>query len=79
MANEILDSANMIGELLGKGERLSDQPIHPLSQGAVESLDVIGYPLLLFDDPMLLCFNHTLIRTPAIGIKHSMLPVALGY
>ena len=79
MANEVLYRPNMIGEFLGKGERLPDQPRDPLSQRAVESLDVISYPLLLFDDSMLLCFNHTLIRTPAIGIKHSMLPVALGY
>ena len=79
MANEVLDGANMIGELLGKGKRFSDQTRYSLSQRAVESFLVIGYPLLLLDDPMLLCFNHTLIRTPAIGIKHSMLPVALGY
>ena len=79
MANEILDGTDVICQLLGKGERFSDQPRDPLSQRIVESLDVIGYPLLLFDHSMLLCFNHTLIRTPAIGIKHSMLPVALGY
>jgi hypothetical protein len=40
---------------------------------------VIGYPLLLFDHSMLLCFNHTRISLPAIGIEHSMLSVALGY
>ncbi len=79
MANEILYRANMIGELLGKGERLSDQPRDPLSQCAVEPLDMIGYPLLLFDHSMLLCWNHTHISLPAIGIEPRMLPVALGY
>ena len=79
MTNEIFDGSDMIGEFLGKGKRFSDQTRYSLSQRAVEPLDMVGYPLLLFDHPMLLCFNHTLIRTPAIGIKHSMLPVALGY
>ena len=79
MANEVLDGANMIGELLGKGKRFSDQTRYSLSQRAVEPLDMVGYPLLLFDHPMLLCWNHTLIRTPAIGIEPRMLPVALGY
>jgi len=79
VANEVLYRTNVIRQFLGKRERFSDQTRHPLSQRAVESFDMIGYPLLLLDDPMLLCFNHTLIRTPAIGIKHSMLPVALGY
>ena len=79
MANEILDSADMIFQFLREGKRRPDQTGNSLSQRAVESFDMIGYPLLLLDDPMLLCFNHTLIRTPAIGIKHSMLPVALGY
>ena len=79
MANEILYRADMVCQLLGKGERLSDQPRHPLSQRAVESFDVIGYPLLLFDDSMLLLWNDSLIGTPAICIEHSMLSVALGY
>ncbi len=75
MANEILDGADMIGEFLGKRERVSDQPRYPLSQRAVESLDVIGDAPLLVDDPMLLCWNHTLIRTKAIGIESCMSPV----
>ena len=79
MANEVLYRPNMIGEFLGKGERLPDQPRDPLSQRAVESLDVISYPLLLFDDSMLLCFNHTHISLPSICIEHSMLAVVLGY
>ena len=49
------------------------------TQRAVKPLDVIGYPPLLFDDPMLLFWNDTLIRTPAIGIERGMLLVALGY
>ena len=79
MANEILDGTDVICQLLGKGERFSDQPRDPLSQRTVESLDVIGYPLLLFDDSMLLLWNDSLIGTPAICIEPRMLSVALGY
>ena len=79
MANEILYRADMVCQLLGKGERLSDQPRHPLSQRAVESFDVIGYPLLLFDDSMLLLWNHTLVCLPPVCIKGRMSPVALWY
>ena len=54
MANEVLYRADVICQLLGEGERFSDQPRDPLSQRTVESLNVIGYPLLLFDNSMLL-------------------------
>ncbi len=79
MANEVLYRPNMIGEFLGKGERLPDQTRHPLSQGAVESFDVIGNAPLLFDHSMLLCWNHTHISLPAICIEPRMLSVELGY
>ena len=79
MANEILYRADMVCQLLGKGERLSDQPRHPLSQRAVESFDVIGYPLLLFDDSMLLLWNHTLVCLPAICVESRIAPIALWY
>ena len=79
MANEILDGADMIGEFLGKRERVSDQPRYPLSQRAVESIDVIGYPLLLFDDSMLLLWNDTFIGLPSICIESCMSPVVFWY
>ena len=79
MANEILYRANMIRQFLGEGKRLSDQPRYPLSQRAVESFDVIGYPLLLLDDPMLLLWNDTFVCTPPVCIKGRMSPVAFWY
>ena len=73
MANEILDLADVIGQLLGKRERLPDQSTRdPLSQGTVESLDVIGDTPLFIDDPMLMVWNDPLIRTPAIGIERGV-------
>jgi len=79
VTNEILDGTNVIRQLLGKGKRLPDQTRYPLSQRAVESFDVIGNALLLFDDSMLLLWNHTLVCTKAIGIERGMLLVALRY
>ncbi len=79
MANEILYRADMICQLLGEGKRHSDQTRAPLSQCAVESLDVIGDAQELVDDSMLLFGNDPLIRTPAIGIEPRMLAVVLGY
>ena len=77
MANEILYGADVIGQLLREGERLPNETRAPLSQCAVESLDVIGDAPLLVNDSMLLFWNHALIGTPAIGIERGMLPVAL--
>ena len=79
MANEIFDGTDVICQFLGEGKRLPHQARDSLFDGAVDSLDVIGNAPLLVDDPMLLFGNHTLIRTPAIGIERRMPPVALGY
>ncbi len=68
----------MIGQLLGEGKGLPHQTRDPLSDGAVKSLDMIGDAPLLVDHPMLMLWNHTLIRTPTIGIEGGMLTVPLG-
>ena len=74
VTNEILDGTNVIRKLFGKGKRLSDQTRYPLSQRAVESFDVIGYPLLLFDHSMLFLWNYTLICLPSVCIESRMSP-----
>ena len=43
MADEKLKSPDMVGELLGKGQRVTDQPGHALPQRVVEPRDVIGF------------------------------------
>ena len=79
MADEVLDCTDVVFQLFGKRKRLSDQPRNSLSQGAVESLNMIGDAPLLVDDPMLLFGNHTHIGTPTIGIEPGMLAVEFGY
>jgi hypothetical protein len=43
VADEELDGPDMVGELLGKGQRVADQPGHALPQRVVETFDVIGF------------------------------------
>ena len=78
MTDEILYRADVICQLLGKRERLPDQLRDPLSQGTVESLDMIGDAPLFIDDPILMMvWNDPLIRTPAIGIYSTPVKIAL--
>ena len=79
MTNEILDGSDVICQFLGEGKRLSDQTRHSLSQRAVESLDVIGFTAMFFDHLILLFWNDTRIRLPAICIESRIVPVALWY
>ena len=69
MANEVFDGSDVICQLLGERKRLSDQARDSLPQGTVKSFDMIGDALLLFDHPMLLLWNHTLVCLPPICIK----------
>jgi hypothetical protein len=43
VADKHLDGPDMIGELLGKGQRLTDEPGDPLPQRMVEALNMKVY------------------------------------
>ena len=43
MADEELDGPDMVGELLGEGQRLAYQPGHTLAQRILKAFDVIGF------------------------------------
>ena len=43
VTNEKFNGPDMVGELLGKGQRVADQPGHALPQRVVEPFDVIGF------------------------------------
>jgi hypothetical protein len=49
VANEILESADVVGQFLGERSRLTRQTGKALSQCVVEALDVIGFSGLLRD------------------------------
>ena len=44
MADEIPNRTDMVGKLLGERQSFTHQPRHPLPQGIVKALDVIGLP-----------------------------------
>src|SRR4029450_12972127 len=61
VTDEEFDSTDMIGELLGKRQRVAHQPGHALAQGVVKALDVIGLACQLADRFVLRRRNHLLI------------------
>jgi len=64
--NEEMDS-DVVHEVgLGKGGRFACEPSHSLAQGAIETLDVVGWPTGIGLVELLLG-HHTRIRFPNIG------------
>ena len=49
VAYEVFDGSNVIGQRLGKRQRTAYQTRHPLPQGVVEPLDVIGLARFFVD------------------------------
>src|SRR5215831_11467596 len=49
VTNKQFNGPDMVGELLGKGQRGADQPGHALPQRVVEPFEVIGFPRQLAD------------------------------
>ena len=65
VADEELHGADMVGEPVGKGQRVAGQPGHALPQRVVAPYDVIGFACQLADGFMLrrqhhLCIDHIL-------------------
>jgi hypothetical protein len=77
VADEELDGPDMVGELLGKGQRVADQPGHALPQRVVETFDVIGFARQLADGFVLRRRNHFLIHHILIRVKRGVLTVRL--
>jgi hypothetical protein len=75
VADEELDGPDMVGELLGKGQRIAHQPGHALPQRVVEPFDVIGFPGSLTDRFVLRRRNDLLIHDILIRVKRGVLTV----
>jgi hypothetical protein len=75
VADEELDGTDMMGELLGKRQRLTYQARHALAQRIVEALDVIGFAGQLTDRQVLRRGNHPFVYHILIGVKRGMLTV----
>src|SRR5215831_10358540 len=75
VADEQLDGPDMVGQLLGKRQRVADQPGHALPQRVVEPFDVIGFARELADGLVLRRRNHFLIDHILIRVKRGVVPV----
>ena len=49
MADEVFDGTDMVRQLFGEGEGVTDEAGDALSQRVVETLDVVGLPRVLRD------------------------------
>lgn len=73
--NEEPDSTDVIGQLLGKGQRFPGEMSKPLTQGVVQTFDVAGLASAFGDDPMTLARQDAHVRLPIIGVTDGTLMV----
>jgi hypothetical protein len=78
VTDEELHGTDMVGELLGKGQRVADQPCNALPQRGVSTFDVIGFARSFADRFVLRRRNHLLIYHIVIRVKCGVLTVCLG-
>src|SRR5262249_39366030 len=77
VTNEELNGPDMVGELLGKGQRVAHQSCNTLPQRIVEPFDVIGFARQLADRFVLRRRNHLLIDDILIRVKCGVLTVGV--
>ena len=78
MADEILDSTDMVGQLFGKRQGFAHQTRDALPQRVIEALDVIGFPGVLRDGFVLGWWHHALVGLIVIRMEYSLLVVLYG-
>ena len=69
MAYEIFDGTNMVRQLFGKGEGVTNEPGDALPHRVIEALDMIGFAGLLRDGFVLCCWNDPCVDSLLIGIE----------
>ncbi len=67
VADEEFDGTNVILYLLGERQRGAYEARKALSQGVVESFDVVGFPCFFRDGFVALCWNHTIVHFISYG------------
>src|SRR5437879_5372107 len=75
MAYEVFDSTNMIGQLFGKGQGVTDEAGDTLPQRVIETLDMIGFAGVLRDGFVLRCRNYPCVDGILVRIEHCVLAV----
>ena len=75
MADEILDGTDMVGQLFGKREGFAHQTGNALSQGIVETFNVIGFPGFLCDSLVSNRWDHALIGLLLIRLERDLFTI----
>jgi hypothetical protein len=75
VVDEIPDRADMVGEFLGEGERVTDKPTATLANGVVKALDIAGFAAFFSNRMVALGRQHGCIRGPKIGVAHGALAI----
>ena len=77
VTNEKFNGPDVVGELLGKRQRVAHQPGHALPQRVVEAFDVIGLPRQLADRCVVRHWNHLRIYDILSWVKCGVVTVRL--
>ena len=75
VADEVTDRADVVGQVLRKGQRRAHQTREPLPQGAVEPFNMIGVSGLLGDHPVLGLGNDPAVRRISVCVKRRVLAI----
>jgi hypothetical protein len=75
MANEMLDSTDVMRQLFGEREGLTHQTRNTLPQSIVEALDVIGFACFLCNGFVPVRRDHSRVGVILIRMKRGLFPV----
>lgn len=79
MMNKEPNSADMIGELFGKGKGLACQARQTLTQRVVKALQITGLATAFLDDAMAFAGQNAHLGLPVIGVTNSALAIDGGH
>ena len=77
VADEKLNGADVVGQLLGERKGLAHQTGKALSQGIVEPFDVVRFPRFFRDGLVALCRDHAIVYVILIRVKHGVVLIHL--
>jgi hypothetical protein len=75
VADEILDGTDVVGQLFGKRQGFAHQTGNALSQGIVETFNVIGFPSVLGDGLVSSRWDYALIGVIVIRMEPGLFTV----
>ena len=73
--NKIPDRANVVCQLLGKGQGFADQPPNPLPKRVVDALHMVGLAALLADRAMPLGWQDGRVGRSEVTVTDGTLPI----